>query len=152
MKKVVNTWRTQAMNTYAPAASHQKMIRQFFDYLNTGNTPKMKSLFSEQAQWICPGMPQDIRIAGTFTGPQGFTQFYKKLQDLVLVTSFSATHTLGNHERIVTIGHFSGLVRFTEEAFDSSLVIHFELYEGLIEAAEMLFDTAAVSLAFSGSE
>ena len=139
------------MNTHPPVINNRKIVRQFFDYLSSGNTPKMKSLISENAEWICPGMPEDVRIAGKFKGPKEIALFYKRLQDMIHITDFNAQHIVGDQERVVCIGHFSGLVRVTEEAFDSSLAIHFELYEGLIEYAEMFFDTAAVSLAFSGS-
>ncbi|MCB0289407.1 MAG: nuclear transport factor 2 family protein [Calditrichaeota bacterium] len=125
----------------------RNLIRSFFDHFAAENVPGILKLLAEEVEWHFPGSP-DIPFAGVYQGPKRVSEFFRRMNDAVVIVEFALEDVIVQEDAAAATGMLQGRARSTEDSFSTPWAMVFNVSHGKIRKCQTFLDTAKVGLAF----
>lgn len=122
-------------------------VEQILNAFQRGEYHKMPEFVTEDVRWSVPGVPQDP-CARDFDGRDGVTQFFSHFVNEWQVDSFAPEEWFISADSVAVAGNAVLKSRHAGNVVETPWVMLFDFAGGKVRRFRMLYDTAAVSVAF----
>ena len=128
--------------------SPSEIARSFYDHFTGGTIGDVLSELFSADSLIDNPLPEPIRFAGRFHGPEGFAQYLKNIERDLQILEFNVDEFISEGERVVVTGSETSRVVATGRSYTMAWVHVFRIQNGRIAEFREYNDTAAMRAAF----
>src|ERR1700754_4945334 len=124
--------------------SEQANVRTLIDAYSsfkTGDIEGVLEVLTDDVEWITPGPPHLMPVAGKRRGRQEVAEFFSTLNEQEDVELFEPLEYLRQVAQVVVLIKYRGRVRTTGKTVDSDLVHLIPFADGRIKRFREYFDT-----------
>lgn len=129
-------------------ATPSEVARSFYDHFMGGTIGDVLSELLSADCLIDNPLPEPIRFAGRFHGPEGFAQYLKNIERDLEILKFEVGEFICEGERVVVTGSETSRVLSTGRSYTMAWVHVFRIQNGRIAEFREYNDTAAMRAAF----
>jgi uncharacterized protein len=119
-----------------------QLARDGYREFNEGDINSILNRNTEDTEWVFPGPPDLLPIAGTFRGRDQVARFFTLLGETLEFDSFEAREFVPYGDRVIVIGHDTGKVRATGKTFVEDWVHICTYRDGKLARWQAFADTA----------
>jgi hypothetical protein len=120
-----------------------RIVREAYDAFVRGDIQAVLNTLADDVEWITPGPPDIMPMAGHRRGRKGAAEFFTALNDVEDVELFEPQDFVAQGDKVVALAKYRGRVKSTGRVVQSDLVHVFTLRNGKIVEFREFFDTAA---------
>src|ERR1700752_72962 len=131
--------------------SEQANVRTLIDAYSsfkTGDIEGVLEVLTDDVEWITPGTPHLMPVAGKRRGRQEVAEFFSTLNEQEDVELFEPLEYIAQGDKVVVLIKYRGRVRTTGKTVESDLVHLFTFADGRIKRFREYYDTAATMDAY----
>jgi hypothetical protein len=121
-----------------------RIVREAYDDFIRGDIQGVLNILADDVEWITPGPPDIMPMAGHRYGRKGVAEFFTALNDVEEVELFEPQDFVAQGDQVVAFAKYRGRVKSTGRSVQSDLVHVFTLRNGKVVQFREYFDTAAV--------
>jgi len=118
-----------------------ELVRGLYDAFGRGDIAFILSRLAPDCQWIAPG--EGLPDAGTYRGPEGAAEFFRKLMAATEVTRFEPREFFTSGNDVIALGVEEVRVIATGKTASTNWTMLFRVEDGLVTYFEVFYDTAA---------
>lgn len=126
---------------------NMKIVQGIYEAFGKGDIPAILNVVATDVQWINAG-PTEIPYAGKRNSRDQVAQFFKAIDDNVVVKQFEPREFIAQKDRVIVLGNWRGESKSTGRSFESEWVMAWTLVNGKVTSFRAYEDTAAVLEAF----
>lgn len=123
---------------------HIRTVREAYSSFKNGDIEGLLEALTDDVEWITPGPPDIMPVAGKRRGRKQVAQFFTALEELEDVQSFEVEEVIAQGDKVVAMIKYRGRVKATGKPVESDLVHVFSFDQGKVKRFREYFDTAAV--------
>jgi len=134
--------------------SEQENVRTVIDAYSsfkTGDIEGVLKVLTEDVEWITPGPPELMPIAGKRRGRQQVAEFFSTLNEQEDVELFEPEEYIAQRDKVVALIKYRGRVRATGKKVEADLVHLFTFTNGKVKRFREYYDTAATMDAYKAT-
>jgi ketosteroid isomerase-like protein len=136
------------MTSTVTIASSVELVQSLFEAFGRGDVPTILSRLSPDCEWINAG--EGIPAAGSYTGPAGAAEFFRKLGESEEVTRFEPKEFFTSGDDVVAYGYEECRIRSNGHQVSTNWMMLFRVRAGMVTRFESFYNTAAYALAHRG--
>lgn len=125
------------------------VVQQAYAAFGRGDIQGVINTLAEDIEWITPGSPDQIPMAGTRRGPAQVLQFFGSLAENVDFHKFDPYKIIAQGDTVVVMVRERSTIRPTGRTLEQELVHVMEVKNGRIARFTEYFDTAQTAAAFA---
>lgn len=122
-----------------------RIVKDAYTAFQTGNIQGVLDALSDDVEWITPGPPDILPLAGHWRGRNEVAQFFSKLGDSEDVELFEPREYIAEGDKVVALIKYRGRVKSTGRTAELDVVHIFTMRDGKVLHFQEYFDTAAAS-------
>ena len=134
--------------------SEQANVRTLIDAYSsfkTGDIEGVLKVLTDDVEWITPGPPELMPVAGRRRGRQEVAEFFSALNEQEDVELFEPEEYIAQRDKVVVLIKYRGRVRATGKTVESDLVHLFTFANGKVKRFREYYDTAATLDAYKAA-
>jgi uncharacterized protein len=120
-----------------------RMLVSAYSSFKKGDIESLLKILTENVEWITPGPPELMPIAGRRRGRLEVAEFFATLKKQEDVELFEPQEYIAQRDKVVALIKYRGRVRATGKTVESNLVHVFTFVNGKIKSFQEYYDTAA---------
>jgi ketosteroid isomerase-like protein len=125
-----------------------RIVQEAYAAFQRGDIQAVLDTLTDDVEWITPGPPDLMPVAGNRHGRNEVAQFFSTLSDTEEVELFEPQEYIAQGDKVVAFVKYRGRVKATGRTAESDLVHVFTMREGKVAGFREYFDTAAVVEAY----
>jgi uncharacterized protein len=125
-----------------------RIVQEAYAAFQRGEVQGVLNMLVEDVEWITPGPPDVMPVAGKRRGRQQVAQFFATLSEQEDVELFEPGEYIAQGDKVVALIKYRGRVKATGRAAEVDLVHVFTIRDGKIQRFREYFDTAAALEAY----
>lgn len=123
------------------------IVQSAYDCFRRGDIPALLDLLSPDVSWELPAI-EGVSTSGKRKGRDQVSQFFAELAANEDVQSFEPSEFVAQGNTVVSLGHYTFLVKATGRTYSSAWAHVFTVDDGKVTRFRELMDTAAIEKAF----
>lgn len=128
-----------------------RMLASAYSSFKKGDIESVLELLTDDVEWITPGPPELMPVAGKRRGRQQVAEFFSTLNKQEDVEVFEPREYIAQRDKVVALIKYRGRVRATGKTVESDLVHVFTFVNGKVKSFREYYDTAATVDAYKVS-
>jgi ketosteroid isomerase-like protein len=108
-----------------------------------GDIEGVLKVLTDDVEWITPGPPELMAVAGKRHGRNQVAEFFSTLNDQENVELFEPQEYIAQGDKVVALIKYRGEVRATRKQVEADLVHVFTFANGKVKRFQEYYDTAA---------
>jgi ketosteroid isomerase-like protein len=108
-----------------------------------GEIESVLKVLADDVEWITPGPPELMAVAGTRRGKQQVAEFFSTLNEQENVEAFEPQEYIAQRDKVIALIKYRGKVRATGKNVEADLVHVFTFANGKVKRFQEYYDTAA---------
>jgi ketosteroid isomerase-like protein len=124
------------------------LVRSLYEAFGRGDIAYILEHVAADCRWVAPG--EGIPNAGTYTGPEGAGEFFRKLNKSEQVLGFEPKEFFANGDDVVVLGTEQCKAIATGKGMSTNWAMLFRVRDGKIAYWESFYDTEAYARAHRG--
>jgi len=124
------------------------LVRSMYDAFGRGDIEFIVSRLSPDCPWIAPG--EGLPNAGTYTGPAGAAEFFRKLMASEEIVRFEVREFFTSGNDVIALGVEEARAISTGKTAATNWAMLFRVQDGMVTYFETFYDTAAYLRAHQG--
>ena len=127
--------------------SEQTNVRAIMDAyasFKKGDIENVLRTLTDDVEWITPGPPDLIPVAGKRRGRKEVSQFFSTLKEQEEVQFFEPQEYVAQGDKVIALIKYRGRVKATGKTVEADLVHVFTFAKGKVRTFQEFYDTAAV--------
>ncbi len=132
--------------------SEQQNVRtlvEAYSCFKRGDIEGVLNVLTDDVEWITPGLPELMPVAGKRRGRKEVAQFFFTLDKQENVELFEPQEYIAQGDKVIALIKYRGRVRATGKTVESDLVHLFTFSKGLVKRFQEYYDTAATLHAYT---
>lgn len=125
------------------------VVQEAYAAFGRGDIPGVVKTLADDVEWITPGSPDQIPMAGTRKGHAQVLQFFGLLADSQDFQTFEPYQFIAQGNTVVVLVREQSVIRSTGRTISLELVHVMDVEDGRIVRFKEFFDTAATAAAFA---
>jgi uncharacterized protein len=121
-----------------------RTVMEAYASFENGDIEGVLQALADDVEWITPGPPEIIPVAGHRHGRREVAQFFSTLREQEEVELFKVQEYIAQGDKVVALIKYRGRVKATGRMVESDLVHVFTFDHGKLKRFREYFDTAAV--------
>jgi ketosteroid isomerase-like protein len=121
-----------------------RTVREAYSSFQNGDIDGVLRVLADDVEWITPGPPELMPVAGKRRGRQEVAEFFSTLNEQEDVESFEIQEYIAQGDKVVALIKYRGRVKATGRTVEADLVHVFTFDRGKVKRFREYFDTAAV--------
>jgi ketosteroid isomerase-like protein len=130
------------------AADNAALVRGLYEAFGRGDIDALVNACAADVRWQVKGRPSDFPMIGTWTGPDGVRDFFRKLAETEEAGAFEWRDFHAAGDTVFVLGRYSWTVRKTGRKVECEWVHVFRLAQGKIASFSEFTDTAQFAAAW----
>ena len=122
-----------------------------YSLFKKGDIENLLKVLTDDVEWITPGPPELIPVAGKRRGRQEVAEFFSTLKQQENVEWFEPYEYIAQRDKVVVLIKYRGKVRATGKTMEAELVHVFTFSKGKIKSFQEYYDTAATLDAYKAA-
>lgn len=131
---------------------HIRTVKEAYSSFKNGDIESLLEALTDDVEWITPGPPDIMPVAGKRRGRKQVAQFFTTLEELEDVQSFEVEEVLAQGDKVVAMIKYRARVKATGKPVEADLVHVFSFDQGKVKRFREYFDTAAVLDAYQPAQ
>lgn len=124
-----------------------QIVQGMYAAFGEGNIQAILSPLTNDVEWVDGGAPL-LPFTGTYHGPQGAGEFFKKLLEHQEFLGFEPKEFVAQGDTVVALGYIKARSKATGKTWESDWAMTFHLQNGKVKKFRAFYDTAAAAEAF----
>lgn len=124
-----------------------KIVQQCYADFDQGNIESILNALSDEVVWNDPGYP-DIPYAGKLKGKAQVWEFFRKMDEMTVYTSFEPRSYIAQGEQVVALGFLSGYARASRKLFESDWAMWWTIKGDKVTHFQAFVDTNTIAKAY----
>ena len=131
-------------------SSHEnaRIVKEAYASFEKGDTNAILDLLAIDVEWIVPGPPDILPLAGTYRGRGEVAKFFEKLAAEETYERFEPTDVISEADKVVVFVDYRAAIKSTGCAVEGSLVDVYTVRDGKVQRFCEYYDTAAAVAAY----
>jgi ketosteroid isomerase-like protein len=121
-----------------------RTVRDAYAVFKKGDIEAVLRVLTDDVEWITPGPPDLMPVAGKRRGREEVAQFFSTLKEQEDVQSFEPEEYVAQGDKVIALIKYRGRVRATGKPVQADLVHVFTFAKGRVKSFREFYDTAAV--------
>jgi len=117
--------------------------KAFGEALESGNPQGIEKYMTEDVQWVLPG-PKEIPYTGTYIGHEGFSEFFKNLQETVNLTGGESKEYIAQGDKVVSLGFEKGTAKATGKSYEYKWAQVYTITESKVSEMYQYFNPISI--------
>ncbi|MBF9239304.1 nuclear transport factor 2 family protein [Hymenobacter sp. BT683] len=126
-------------------------VQEGYDLFVKGDISNLLNLYTEDIEFIYPGMASLVPYAGVFRGKEEVAKFFAKVSEAIDFERFEVQECIAQGDAVVALGYSKGHVRSTGQPEEEEWAHVLRMRDGKVAHFQAYTDTAAVAQAFQRS-
>jgi ketosteroid isomerase-like protein len=122
-------------------------VQDIYAAFQQGDIETVLKALTDDVRWWVAGSPNSLPYAGTYTGREQVTQFFKVLGETVEFETFEPQEYLAQGEKVVASGRDRRRTKSNNNVFENQWAMIFTLRQGKVTAFRAYDDTEAAASA-----
>lgn len=124
-------------------ANVRTVVEAYTSFKN-GDIESVLKVLTADVEWITPGPPELMPVAGKRRGRDEVAQFFSTLNEQEEVLMFHPEEYIAQGDKVIALIKYRGRVKATGKSVEADLVHIFTLGNGKVRSFREFYDTAAV--------
>jgi len=121
-----------------------RTIQEAYSLFKNGDLENLLKMLSDDVEWITPGPPELMPVAGNRRGREEVAEFFSTLNEQEDVELFEPQEYIAQGDKVVALIKYRARVKATGQIAAADLVHIFTFAGGKINHFREYYDTAAV--------
>ena len=121
-----------------------RAIMNAYASFKSGDIDGVLKLLYDDVEWITPGPPEVMPVAGKRRGRKEVAQFFSTLNEQEEVQSFEPQEFVAQGDKVIALIKYRGRVKATGKTVEADLVHVFTFAKNKVKRFQEFYDTAAV--------
>ena len=120
-----------------------RILTSAYASFKKGDIESVLKVLTDDVEWITPGPPELMPVAGKRRGRQQVAEFFSTLNQQENVELFEPQEYIAQGDKVVALIKYRGKVRATGKTVEADLVHVFTFVNGKVKSFREYYDTAA---------
>ena len=136
--------RTKKGTVIMSEPANVRTVVEAYNSFKNGDIDSVLKILTADVEWITPGPPDLMPVAGKRRGRAGVAQFFSTLNEQEDVLLFQPEEYIAQGDKVIVLIKYRGRVKATGKTVEADLVHIFTLHNGKVKSFRESYDTAAV--------
>jgi len=128
-----------------------RILASAYASFKKGNIENVLKILTDDVEWITPGPPELMPVAGKRRGRKEVTEFFSTLKQQEDVELFEPQEYIAQRDKVIALIKYRGKVKATGKTVEADLVHVFTFVNGKVKSFREHYDTAATVDAYKGT-
>ena len=121
-----------------------RTVVEAYTSFKNGDIESVLKVLTPDVEWITPGPPDLMPVAGKRRGREEVAQFFSTLSEQEDVLLFHPEEYIAQGDKVIALIKYRGRVKATGKPVEADLVHIFTFHNGKVKRFREFYDTAAV--------